>query len=248
MDIVSVYRIIDLTGVFLNGILGGAIARRRQFDAIGFGLLAILSGLGGGLLRDTLLQKGLPAALKEPMYLGVALAGGLVAMTVSLEREQWNKILKIGDGIVLGVWSVTGTIKALDAGLMWPSAILLGMITAVGGGMIRDVTIGVVPAIFGGNTLYATSALLGSGVMVLFNGLGLQTVGMVVSASCASMLSIVAYFRGWGLPNNPDWAPVTMTAGQLRRLMLTRAMVEPHERLARKQRRKLRRWKDDGGP
>ena len=58
MDIISVYRIIDLTGVFINGILGGAIARRRKFDAIGFGLLAILSGLGGGLLRDTLLQNG----------------------------------------------------------------------------------------------------------------------------------------------------------------------------------------------
>ena len=49
MDIISVYRIIDLTGVFINGILGGVIARRRKFDAIGFGLLAILSGLGGGL-------------------------------------------------------------------------------------------------------------------------------------------------------------------------------------------------------
>ena len=161
MDIISVYRIIDLTGVFINGILGGAIARRRKFDAIGFGLLAILSGLGGG--------------------------------------------------------------------------------------MIRDITIGVVPAIFGGNTLYATSALLGSGMMVHFNSFQLQTVGMVVSASFASILSIVAYFKGWGLPNNPDWAPVTMTAGQLRRLMLTRAMVEHDERLARKQRRKLRRRKDDGG-
>ena len=247
MDIISVYRIIDLTGVFINGILGGAIARRRKFDAIGFGLLAILSGLGGGLLRDTFLQHGLPAALKEPIYFGVALSGGLVAMTVSLEREQWNKLLKIGDGIVLGVWAVTGTIKALNAGLLWPSAMLLGMITAVGGGMIRDITIGVVPAIFGGNTLYATSALLGSGMMVLFNNFQLQTVGMVVSASFASILSIVAYFKGWGLPNNPDWAPVTMTAGQLRRLMLTRAMVEHDERLARKQRRKLRRRKDDGG-
>ena len=247
MDIISVYRIIDLTGVFINGILGGAIARRRKFDAIGFGLLVILSGLGGGLLRDTLLQNGLPAALKEPIYLGVALSGGLVAMTVSLEREQWNKLLKIGDGIVLGVWAVTGTIKAFNAGLLWPSAMLLGMITAVGGGMIRDITIGVVPAIFGGNTLYATSVLLGSGMMVLFNNFQLQTVGMVVSALFASILSIVAYFKGWGLPNNPDWAPVTMTAGQLRRLMLTRAMVEPDERLARKQRRKLRRRKDDGG-
>ena len=158
-------------------------------------------------------------------------------MTVSLEREQWNKLLKIGDGIVLGVWAVTGTIKALNAGLLWPSAMLLGMITAVG----------VVPAIFGGNTLYATSALLGSGMMVHFNSFQLQTVGMVVSASFASILSIVAYFKGWGLPNNPDWAPVTMTAGQLRRLMLTRAMVEHDERLARKQRRKLRRRKDDGG-
>lgn len=93
-------------------------------------------------------------------------------MTVSLEREQWNKLLKIGDGIVLGVWAVTGTIKALNAGLLWPSAMLLGMITAVGDGMIRDITIGVVPAIFGGNTLYATSALLGSGmrcILIAFN-------------------------------------------------------------------------------
>ena len=215
----AIYRVIDLTGVFINGILGGTIARRRRFDAIGFGILAILSGLGGGLVRDTFLQKGLPAALAEPIYLGVAIAGAGVAMLVTLERRLWEQVLRIGDGIVLGVWAVTGTIKALSLGLTWPSALLLGMITAVGGGMIRDVTIGVVPAVFGGNTLYATCALLGSGMMIAFHSIGLDSIGMVVSAAAASLLSIVAYYRGWALPSNPDWAPVTMTAGQLRRIM-----------------------------
>lgn len=160
-DVDAVYRVLDLTGVFINGVIGGTIARQKRFDLIGFGFLALISALGGGLLRDVFMQKGTPTAFAEPIYVGCALLGGLIAWLAHLQGRIWRIIFGGGDAIVLGVWSVTGSIKALSLGLPWPSATLCGMLTAVGGGMIRDIAVGNVPTIFGGNTMYATPALLG---------------------------------------------------------------------------------------
>ncbi|NMR19460.1 trimeric intracellular cation channel family protein [Cellulomonas fimi] len=204
----------DLTGVFLNGMLGGAIARRRGFDLVGFAILAIVSALGGGMLRDTLLQAGPPLALVDPLYLGAALIGALVAFVVRLERQWWNRVFIVGDALVLGVWAATGASKALVAGLGVLPAVMLGVTTAVGGGIIRDVVVGQVPAVFGGNTLYATSAVFASLAMVALFEQGHETLGMVAAIVVGAGLSIIARWRRWTLPAADDvrfaapWLPV----------------------------------------
>ena len=155
----EVFRAIDLMGVLLNGILGGKVARERNFDAVGFCILAIMTALAGGMIRDLLLttRTGAPVAITDPYYLGFAIIGALIAMAFRMDSHAWSVLLVIADGMVLGCWSATGAIKTLDAGFAVMPAILLGIMTAIGGGMVRDISAGLVPRVFGGNNLYAHS-------------------------------------------------------------------------------------------
>ena len=166
----EVFRAIDLMGVLLNGILGGKVARERNFDAVGFCILAIMTALAGGMIRDLLLttRTGAPVAITDPYYLWFAIIGALVAMAFRMDSRVWSVLLVIADGMVLGCWSATGAIKTLDAGFAIMPAILLGIMTAIGGGMVRDISAGLVPRVFGGNNLYATPAFACSLVTVLF--------------------------------------------------------------------------------
>jgi uncharacterized membrane protein YeiH len=194
-------RALDLVGVFLNGVLGGTIARQRRFDLVGFAILAIVSALGGGILRDTLLQQGPPVALTDPWYLTTALLGALVAFVVPLQGRWWNRTYLVGDSLVLGCWAAVGAGRALEADLGVLPAVLLGVTTAVGGGMIRDVVVGQVPAVFGGNTLYATSAVFACLVLIPLHEAGYQTLGVYAAIVVGAGLSLLARWRRWMLPD-----------------------------------------------
>ena len=89
-------------------------------------------------------------------------------MAFRMDSRTWSVLLVIADGMVLGCWSATGAIKTLDAGFAIMPAILLGIMTAIGGGMVRDISAGLVPRVFGGNNLYATPAFACSLVTVIF--------------------------------------------------------------------------------
>lgn len=205
--IAETFRVIDLTGVLANAVIGGAMARTERLDPVGFGVLAILSGLGGGLLRDTLLQQGTPVALVDPAYVLTALAGAAIAFVVHIEGAVWDRVWPFIDAIALGCWAAVGAQKALAGGLGWLAAVLLGTITAVGGGMIRDVVIRRIPSIFGGTTLYATSAALASGVMVAFYRADHPTIGLVTATLTGAVLTLIARWRNWQLPEAYVWRP-----------------------------------------
>ncbi len=198
---------IDLTGVLTNAVLGGVIARSERLDPVGFVTLAILSGLGGGLIRDTLLQHGTPVALTDPAYIPTALAGAMIAYFLRVQGPLWNKAFPFVDALALGTWAATGAQKTLGDGLYWLAALLLGTVTAVGGGMTRDIFLRRVPQIFGGNTLYATPALLASGVMVVFYKLGHPSLGLVFATVTGAGLTLLARWRGWELPGSRAGQP-----------------------------------------
>lgn len=191
---------VDLAGVLGNAILGGVAARTARLDIVGFVVLAVMSGLGGGMIRDTLLQHGTPLALTDPTYLLFAVIGGVIAFFVAFNGRWSRRALLLVDVLAVGCWSAVGAQKALDGGLVWMPAIMLGIITAVGGGMVRDIMLLKVPTIFGGNTLYATSAVLASTEMVVFSKLGLVAVGTAVAILSAAALSLLARRYGWVLP------------------------------------------------
>ena len=202
----EIFRAIDLMGVLLNGILGGKVARERNFDAVGFCILAIMTALAGGMIRDLLLatRSGAPVAITDPYYLGFAIVGALVAMAFRMDSRAWSVLLVIADGMVLGCFAVM-------------PAILLGMMTAIGGGMVRDISAGLVPRVFGGNNLYATPAFACSVVTVGFWFLGQPVLGMGASIIVGLVFTAMAHWRRWRLPQTREWT-ITLTYSQLKAL------------------------------
>jgi uncharacterized membrane protein YeiH len=205
VSVPDLVRVLDLTGVFANALLGGAVARRHGFDPVGFAALAIVSGLGGGLIRDTLLQHGTPVALTNYAYLTTALIGAAVAFAVRFEGRVWERLFPFVDALALGCWAAAGAQKTLTLGLGWLPAVLLGTVTAVGGGAVRDIAVGRIPTIFGGNTLYATCAVIASGTLVLIQSWGYPQAGLVVATVVGAVLCLLARWRGWILPERVEW-------------------------------------------
>jgi uncharacterized membrane protein YeiH len=200
-------RIVDLVGVFSNAILGGLIARAKRFDPVGFLTLAIMSGLGGGMIRDVLLQVGPPLALTDPYYLLVAIAGSAVALFVPVSKRLWDLSFPYLDALALGCWSAAGASKALASGLGWLPAIMLGTITAVGGGMLRDIVLRKTPSVFGGNTLYATSAILASGVLVVLAPFTVEPTPTLSAIATGVLVTLFARRLDWRLPSSYSWSP-----------------------------------------
>jgi uncharacterized membrane protein YeiH len=206
--ITEVFRWVDLTGVLANAVLGGVIARSARLDPIGFAILAILSGLGGGMIRDTLLQHVPPIALTDYAYIITALVGAAIAFLTRVEGRLWNRLWPVVDALALGAWAAAGAQKTLAVGLGWLPALLLGTITAVGGGFVRDIVLRRVPGILGGNTLYASCALVASGVMIGFWHTPLVTLGTAVATLVGAGLCLLARWQNWMLPVGDDeWSP-----------------------------------------
>ncbi len=221
-SVADVFRAIDLTGVLLNGILGARLARIKHFDAVGFAVLGLMSAMAGGIIRDLMLANGPPIALTDPLYITCALIGATIGFLWKLQNKFWRVALILADGIVLGCWAATGAMKTLSLGFGVMPALLLGITTAVGGGMIRDISAGNIPVVFGGNNLYATPALVSAGIMVTAYELGHLTTGMIAATLVGSSFTVLAHWKKWQLPQHQDWS-LSITPAQLRRLLNTRA-------------------------
>mgnify|MGYP000924796273 CR=1 FL=1 len=191
----------DVFGVVLAGVLGGMVAREERFDLVGFVALAVMVALGGGMLRDALLQKGPPVALTNPFYIGGAFLGALIAFAMRMTGKWWNRFFIVADAFVVSTWAATGAAKALDNGLGVMPALLLGCLTAVGGSMIRDVSVGETPAVFGGNKLYAVPALCAAGTAVCVVRGGLpEAYALLAATLVGASTCLMAYWRSWRLP------------------------------------------------
>lgn len=203
----DIIRFLDLLGVLANGLLGGAVARRFNLDPVGFAVLAIISALGGGAIRDVLLDLT-PIALTDLAYLTVALVAAGISFMVPLEGRRWRQIFPWVDAIALGTWAVVGTQKALMYDIHWLPAILLGVLTACGGGAVRDVMLGRVPAILKQSELYATAAFVAGAVFAALEPVVAGPLLSLVAAGVGGGICILARKRGWMLPTEPRWITV----------------------------------------
>ena len=223
-------RVLDLVGVFIMGVAAGAIAARLNFDVVGFAIIGITAGLGGGIVRDLILDFGVPAAFSSPWYLTCALAGSALSFLINAEGQWWRRLVTVLDIMAMGLWAATGTAKSLGYGLDALPAVLLGVASAVGGGVLRDVLVGRIPAIFGGGPLYATGALLTAVLTWLVFALGLPAPTVLIAVAVGALLAGVAAWRRWSLPAHNEWQ-VTMSAAQLKRLV-RRTRTAERERVA----------------
>ena len=211
------FRAVDVTGVFCAAVIGAKLARERRFDAVGFATLAVISALGGGMTRDVLLQQ-IPVAFTDPFYLGGALFGATVAFFWRLESKWTNRMITVADALCLGCWAATGAQKTLALGLGVLPAMMMGLTTAVGGSIIRDVMVGKIPKIFGGANLYATPAATSAVIMVVFFKLDMPVLGMALSIIAALIFVLLAQWRGWVLPEALDLS-INLTPRQFRQLL-----------------------------
>ncbi|MCW1250556.1 TRIC cation channel family protein [Acaricomes phytoseiuli] len=197
----SIDLVLDLLGVFFFAVSGCLLAGHRGFDLIGSLLLGSLVGLGGGVIRDVVIGQ-LPAAFSNPLYLVPPVAAALLVFFLYPFLERIGRLLVICDAAGLALFCVTGTIKALNAGLNPVAAILLGVTTAVGGGLLRDVVANQVPQLFSAHDIYAIPAFMGAGLAALaytmgwFNPLAGFGIAVLVFS-----FRVVAWHFGWQAPN-----------------------------------------------
>lgn len=163
---------LDLLGIFVFAISGALVAVRKGFDVFGVLVLAGTTGLGGGFLRDVLIDATPPAALADWRYLMVPLVAGLVTFAFHPTVGRLERVINVSDAFGLSLFCVTGALKAVEYGLGPVPAALMGMVTGIGGGMVRDLLAGRPPDVFSGS-LYATPALAGAAIAVVLDGAGL---------------------------------------------------------------------------
>lgn len=199
---------LDLVGIFVFALTGAMVAVRKDMDVFGVLVLATATGLGGGITRDVLIGDLPPAAFEDWRVLAVPVAAGLLlamlhnrldrASRRRLDRAR-NAVLVL-DGAGLATFCVTGTTKALAFGLGPLPAALLGVLTAVGGGVVRDVLAGEIPLVLR-RELYAVPALAGAAVVVAGHELGMRgPVVPVAAAAVAFGYRMLAVWRNWNAP------------------------------------------------
>src|SRR5205809_1109767 len=153
---------IDLGATFLFSITGAMVAIRRQYDFIGLFVLALACGLGGGLLRDGLfIRTGTPAVMRHGGYMIAVLAGCVLAILFFQHAERLSKPFLIFDALGTAVYGVVGASKAFEAGLAIPACIFVGVVNAVGSGLIRDVLVREEPLLFKPGQFFVIASVLG---------------------------------------------------------------------------------------
>ena len=192
--------VLDLVGIFVFAVTGALVAVRKGLDVFGVLVLAGMTGLGGGFLRDVLIDATPPAALEDWRYLVVPVVSGGLAFFYHPVLGRVERAVTILDAFGLGLFCVTGALKALDYGLGPAPAALMGMVTGIGGGVARDLLASRVPAVFRGE-LYATPALAGAVVVVGGTHLDLPLgVVVVAGAGLCTVWRLLAIWRHWQAP------------------------------------------------
>jgi uncharacterized membrane protein YeiH len=190
----------DLAGTFVFALSGAMAGVKRKLDMFGVLVLSFAAANTGGISRDILIGAVPPGAINDWHYLGVSLAAGIITFYFPSAIMQRRNPVLLFDAAGLALFAVSGAQKALVYGLNPIMAILLGMLTGIGGGMARDVLLAEIPIVLRAD-LYAVAALAGAAIVVIANMLQLPygVAGLVGAALCFG-LRVMAIKHGWRLP------------------------------------------------
>ena len=194
---------LDLTAVAIGAIQGAMFAARlteRRIDLLGVALIGVLVGLGGGLLRDVLLNQP-PAAIFDNWYIPVATAAALLGMLLLRVFTRLNGLIIALDAVTIGLFGAIGTTKALAFGAPVVPAVFVGVLSAVGGSILRDVALNLPIALMHVGSLYAIAATVGAGLLVVLVELGVNVV--VAGSACVVVTTLIRLGSvrfGWSLP------------------------------------------------
>lgn len=198
----SVQHSLDLAGIFVFAISGALLAVRKNFDVFGMAVLAEVTGLGGGLLRDLIIGAVPPAAFTDLGYFTTPLVATVLVFFLHPHVERIQGAVNVFDAAGLGLFCVTGTVKAYEYGLGLTASAALGLATAAGGGVLRDVLANEVPSLLRWDRdLYAVPAIVGAATVALcirFDALNGVTSGL--AALVAFVLRLLAMRFHWRAP------------------------------------------------
>jgi uncharacterized membrane protein YeiH len=184
--------VFDLGATFFFALTGALAAIRRGYDWVGLFALALATGLGGGLMRDSMfIQTGPPAMVTDARYLIVVAAACIAGAIVASYIERLYRAIELLDAIGLGAYGAVGVQKALTAGLSVPAAILVGVVNACGGGVLRDILVREEPMVLKPGQFYAVAAALGC---VIFLGL-VSLAGLPAPVAALIAVAITFLFR-----------------------------------------------------
>ncbi|MEY3286999.1 MAG: hypothetical protein RL500_1729 [Pseudomonadota bacterium] len=198
--------LIELVATLAFALSGVIEAARRRLDAVGVVVVAGLAAFGGGTLRDVLLDRRPFFWVTHTELLWGVLILGIVAMLVMRRRhlEPTERAMQWPDAVGMGLFSASGTQMSLAMGQPPLVAVVLGMVTAVFGGVLRDIVCNDIPKVFRDHRPYALFAFAGGWVLIALDHAGApQWLGLVVAASVATSLRLLAMWQDWKIPSVP---------------------------------------------
>ncbi len=192
---------LDLVGVFVFALSGAVAAVRARLDLFGVVVVASVTALGGGVLRDTLLAQNPPYALRHWPYLVVPVAAAAVAFRWHPQVARARRTVMILDAAGLGLFTVTATQKSLAAGLGWAGATVVGVIAGIGGGVLRDILLRQIPVVLQ-REIYAVAAFVGAALVCIGHALGLlHAPWLIATAVVVFGVRMLAVRRHWNAPS-----------------------------------------------
>jgi uncharacterized membrane protein YeiH len=200
-SLTTLVQVLDLAGTFVFAISGASAGIQRRFDMFGVLVLSFVAANFGGISRDLLIGAVPPAGIADWRYLGISLLAGIVTLYSYPVIHKLRSPVLMFDAAGLALFSVAGAQKALTFGLNPPMAALLGMLTGIGGGVMRDVLQAQIPTVLHAD-LYAVAALAGASVVVVGSALHVPHASVFVGAAVCFGLRFMAIRRGWRLPRS----------------------------------------------
>lgn len=192
--------LLDYLGTFAFAISGATVGARKGLDLFGVLVLSFAAATAGGIARDALLGATPPVALVDPSYLAISCLAGFMTFYRYALVERLRHPVQVSDAVGLGLFAVAGAQKALDHGVGPVGAVLLGILTGVGGGVARDVLVAEIPSVLR-RELYAVAALVDALIVVGGAALGLPSAPLAAGGAVACFaLRFWAMRRGWQLP------------------------------------------------
>lgn len=189
----------DLAAVFLFALTGVWAATRRGYDVVGAFVLAFVTGVGGGLLRDGVFLQEIPAVLRDARFLWAVLAAVVIGILAHRLADRFDSLIAYVDAAAIGAYSVYGANKSLVAGVPPEAAVLVGLLNAVGGGLLRDVIVREEPLLLKPGQLYFLATLVGcSGFVILSHHYGVEVeIAAYVSIAVTMLLRVLAIRFNW---------------------------------------------------
>ena len=200
MSTTTLLLVLDIVGIAVFAVSGALAAVDKKLDLFGVIFLAVATGIGGGFIRDALLGATPAAALIDWRYIATPALAGIIVFFVHPTVSRWSRLFLLADAAGLGLFAVAGTRKAIEFGVGPVGSSAIGILTAIGGGIFRDVLVREIPTVLH-REIYATAAFVATALVVIGDRMELDDVGVAVVAIAATFgIRVISRWKNWAAP------------------------------------------------